>query len=61
MTRVPERYTPGSTVVREFVHRQRVWTAIPTRVIADTDRLVVAHWRPEPDWPTPCTVLDIDS
>ncbi|MEV0999304.1 DUF402 domain-containing protein [Nonomuraea sp. NPDC050202] len=39
------RLAPGSTAVRRHVWRGRVWTAVPYRVLQDTeDYLVVAGW-----------------
>ncbi|MFC8448178.1 DUF402 domain-containing protein [Kitasatospora sp. NPDC057223] len=41
----PARFEPGSTAVRRDVHRGRVWTAMPQRVLADTgDTLQLAYW-----------------
>lgn len=39
------RHRPGATAARRFVTGGRVWTATPTRVVADDGAmLVVAHW-----------------
>ncbi len=36
---------PGATAIRRDVHRGRVWTAYPTRVLEHSERaLVLAHW-----------------
>ncbi|GAA2213692.1 hypothetical protein GCM10009850_091550 [Nonomuraea monospora] len=41
----PPRFTPGTTAVRRHVRQGEVWTAVPYRVLQDTDDyLVVAGW-----------------
>ncbi|GAA3647464.1 hypothetical protein GCM10022224_007890 [Nonomuraea antimicrobica] len=40
-----KRFTPGETAVRRHVWQGKVWTAVPYRVLQDTDEhLVVAGW-----------------
>ncbi|WP_063783295.1 DUF402 domain-containing protein [Streptomyces sp. XY431] len=40
-----ELFQPGTTVIRRDVHADRVWTAMPQRVVADTGHvLTLAYW-----------------
>lgn len=43
--RIGPRFATGSTVIRRDIHADKVWTASPHRVLADTGpELVLAYW-----------------